>query len=524
MLYPFARGAPFLALALVLSPAAGLLPEASPLGPRPMESILQDDALVLHRTPSEIQANLAQMKELGVTRLRVTAVWMEIAPNGHSKVRPTFDASDPAAYAPANWARLDRAIRLANAAGLTTMIDVGFFAPLWATADPETAARGVTRPDAIEFGQFAKAVARRYDGTHRDAGGLPIPAVGLFTLWNEPNIPGFLQPQWDGTSPLSPDLYRPMVIAGYEAIKGARSDARVLIGGTSSTGSSVAGRGSVPPLTFVRALACVDRNLVPLATPGCADYAPLPGDGWAHHPYELKAEPWVPSPEPSDNATMGDLPKLIALLNALAASGRVAPGLANVWLTEFGYETNDPVWNKPWTLAQQPTLLAQAEYLAWQLPEVRSFPQFLLRDIETEAALAFLAANRTGRAPGSWQTGLFFESGTAKPAAASFPLTLLPMANGSGVNLWGRIRPADGPALAAIEATPDGATWSVVTTSDAAAGGAATQAFLTASDGLFLRATAADGATAYRLVWLTAVGGPMRGPVQDVQVERAYAP
>ena len=44
-------------------------------------------------------------------------------------------------------------------------------------------ASGVDRPSATEFGRFAEAAGRRF------------PSVDLWTLWNEPNHPGFLFPQ-----------------------------------------------------------------------------------------------------------------------------------------------------------------------------------------------------------------------------------------------------------------------------------------------------------------------------------------
>ena len=55
-------------------------------------------------------------------------------------------------------------------------------APGWAT--PTRGDRtGVTRPNAREFGRFAKAAARRF------------PGVDVWTIWNEPNHPGHLYPQ-----------------------------------------------------------------------------------------------------------------------------------------------------------------------------------------------------------------------------------------------------------------------------------------------------------------------------------------
>lgn len=500
------------------------------LMPHQVDTIIQDDALVLHRTPQEVTQTLQTMKALGADRLRVTANWMTIAPAGTSKVRPDFDARDPNAYPAANWANLDKAAALATQQGLIVMIDVGFYAPLWATDDPAGSSRGITRPSPIEYGYFAEAVARRYNGTFPSLAYPPaLPRVGTFTLWNEPNYPAFIAPQWNGTDPVSPDHYRLMLQRGYDAIKGVRLDpTTILVGGTSSTGGSAPGKGAVPPMAFLRRLACVDSNLAPLSTPGCQGFSRIPGDGWAHHPYELRQQPWNASdPSKPDDAMMGDLPRLVALLHDLVQRGRIAPALADLWLTEFGYETNDPVWNKPWTLEEQSRLLEQSEYLAWLLPEVRSYPQFLLRDIETQAALDYLAQGRSARAPGSWQSGLFWEpgfyGGAAKPAAASFQLTLLPTvdpANGDDVQLWGHVRPAPGPALAWIERSVDGGPWERIATWGAGLD-YAIPVFLTDSSGYFLRHADPAAGAEYRLVWI-GQAGVLAGPTESLGVEHAF--
>ncbi|MDP9385861.1 MAG: hypothetical protein M3P50_11635, partial [Actinomycetota bacterium] len=126
-----------------------------------METIMQDDALLLHRSPAEVGATLDTMAGLGVDRIRATAVWSEIAPAADARARPAFDARDPAAYPARAWDRLDTLVRLATARGLAMDLDVGFWAPLWATRQARPA-RAVREIDAGEFGLFAHAVATRY--------------------------------------------------------------------------------------------------------------------------------------------------------------------------------------------------------------------------------------------------------------------------------------------------------------------------------------------------------------------------
>ena len=58
------------------------------------------------------------------------------------------------------------------------------------------------RPKSVEFGLFAEAVARRYDGNYADPTSKKnksLPAVRMWTTWNEPNHPSFLLPQSERT-------------------------------------------------------------------------------------------------------------------------------------------------------------------------------------------------------------------------------------------------------------------------------------------------------------------------------------
>ena len=51
-------------------------------------------------------------------------------------------------------------------------------------------------PSARAFGRFVTAVARRYSGRYVPSGaGSPIPRVDFWSVWNEPNQPGWLAPQ-----------------------------------------------------------------------------------------------------------------------------------------------------------------------------------------------------------------------------------------------------------------------------------------------------------------------------------------
>ena len=491
-----------------------------------VETLMQDDGVVLG-SPSEAAAGeaLAQMRALGVDRLRLTAGWRSLAPARDETRKPAgFEASDPGAYSGAAIAAVDRGVRLAAANGLRVMLDMAFGAPLWATASRtgDEEIDSASQPDPAEFAAFARAMARRYSGGYVPPGAhAPLPRVDVFELWNEPNVLLFARPLVRGRTIVAADWYRRLVAAAYPAVKAVRPDATVVIGSTAPNAFMSRGApGSVSPLGFIRRLACVDDRLRPVSDGECADFARVPGDGFSHHPYALGFPPATTGRDP-DTVRIGDLARLRWLLRALVARGRLAPETTGIWLTEFGYETNWPVRSKPWTLAQQSRLLAQGEYLARRVPGVRTFPQFLLRDVRTAAAVAALEAGIGRRIQGSWQSGLYFEDGRPKPAARSFALTLgafrEPRRPRAELRLWGHVRPPHRAVRVRIERRRGG-TWRGVATRRGARG-RRTVAFWSASDGSFSRRLPgrAPRRAAFRLSWLRADGVWEPGPAQPVQ-------
>jgi len=516
---------------------------AAPASARGLETIVQDDATLLHRPPAQVEASMARLAALGVDRVRLTANWSVLTRDADAdRPPPLFDAADPAAYEQARWRGLDRAVIAAREARLDVLVDIGFWAPHWATDDPPgPRARSNVQPAA--YAAFVRAVLRRYDGRFvpapspdpspappQDAtllegifgpgGGdaadaalrlTPLPAVHQFALWNEPNHPSLLLPQWSATGatapPGSPALYRRMLAAAVPAARAARPDAELLIGNTSSAGGRP-GAGAVPPLRFVRELACVDRSLRPLRTPGCADFEPIDGDGWAHHPYNRNRRPDAPArADRPDDVGIAELGKLVALLDALAAQGRVAPGLARVHVTEFGYET-EPVAGRPTlTQARQARWLTWAERLATATSGVVSFAQFLLRD---QPPAPVRVSDSPARACGQYGTGLERADGTPKLAAETFVAGLFAGAAGPrSAELWVRLRLGAGPRTITIEEFRD-AAWRTVATRPAG-GGAAALSFTMDGRSAATREVARRPGSRFRLVVGGASGAPRRG-------------
>lgn len=427
--------------------------------PAALETVIQDDPGLLYRSDEQVTANAQRMKQLGVDRVRITASWSALTRDAASDTKPAgFDATNPAAYEQARWAQLDRAIQAINAAGMKVLIDIGFWAPHWATSDPP-GPRARTDIDPAAFADFSVAVARRYSGGFTptpDAGPPPppsedqtvldqifkpltgsqapvqlpvaqaaqagaLPAVDEFVLWNEPNIPAFILPQWGGSggvTPASPAQYRAMIQAAYPAVKGARRNAKVLIGNTSSTGGN-RGSGPVAPLEFLQRLACVNAKYQPIKANDCAGFKKVPGDGWSHHPYSQNEKPTRKSDPKKEKGDLrlADTPLLANALNKLVRLNRISAANRSIFLTEFGYETSKIRGRPTISKVTQARWLTWAESIAERTKQVKSFPQFLLRD---QPPAAGVDTGSVGRPGGEFYSGLLTADGKDKPAAKTF--------------------------------------------------------------------------------------------------------
>ncbi len=527
-----------------------LLGLAAPAPAAALETVVQDDATLLHRPAQQVAASMARLRGLGVDRVRLTANWSVLTRDADATRRPAFDATDPAAYEQARWRGLDRAVLSAREAGLAILLDVGFWAPHWATHDPP-GPRARTDVDPADYSDFVTAVLRRYDGTFAPAADVndrpdpslgqsfldsvygptddapfpqirvaPLPVVRQFALWNEPNHPSLLLPQWTHSgrtaTPASPALYRRMLAAAVPAARAVRPDAQLLVGNTSSSGGRI-GTGAVAPLRFLRELACVDRALRPLRTPACTGFRPIQGDGWAHHPYSRNRRPDLPAPvDRPDDVGISGLGKLSKLLDALAARGRINPSMRQIHLTEFGYET-EPVAGRP-TLSQatQARWITWAERLASEQPHVVSFAQFLLRD---QPPAPVKVSDSPARAFGQFATGLEEADGTPKLAASSFVAGLFARERGPReASLWVRLRLGSGPRTVTVEEARDAGYVPVATRP--ATGGPVVGSFTLDGGGITSRVVARGPGARYRL----AVQGDDGTDVRGVDVPVVGAP
>jgi hypothetical protein len=310
----------------------------------------------------------------------------------------------------------------------------------------------------------------------------------------------------------------------YAAIKRIDEANGVLIGGTAALGREARGpRQGIPPLQFLRELACVDRRGRPLHRNGCSEFEPLEADGFAHHPYSLDDRPDASSENPDDVA-MGDLDRLSRLLNRLHRLGRITSRLP-IYVTEYGYETNPPDVVRGVSLLQQARYHGLATYLAWKQEDVAMFAQFLLNDIgPPHGAKTPIEESR------DWQTGLYFHDGRPKPAAQAFKVPFWAearsVAGGDFVVLFGQVRPGSGRKQIEVEIkAPDG-TWIPMQTYETRATGdfdcgEGTTSFLTDAAGFYQRIAPYERRATYRARWIKTDGKseysvpiPVRSPAR----------
>lgn len=466
-----------LALAAV-AVAAVLLTGESPVSrPRVVESIFQDDQLLLYQplTPAgnaEVARTVLTLRVLGVDEVRLSVVWYYLlAPDHDGPVTPPgFAAGDPAAanpasYAPTAWLPYDRAIAMAREAGLQVLLTVTAPGPLWAMGrgapNPKTATHWL--PDARAFGAFVEAVGRRYSGSYQPAGmHRPLPRVSAWSIWNEPNQEGWLAPQSSpsGTTAVAPRLYRGLVDAAYAGLLAsghAPAHDTILIGELAPEGSTRAGPMlPLTPLPFIRDLYCVGAGPRPLhgsaaAAAGCragggfgrfvrAHPGLFRATGFAHHPYSFLTAPDVRLSQPGD-APLSELAGLERTLDAAFAAYGQHRRLP-IYLTEYGYETNPPNPFRGVSLRAQSLYLDEAQYMAWRDPRVRALGQFELQDSAPDS----LYPRGSFGYWSTFQTGLEFLGGRPKPSLEAYRLPIfLPTsrsAAGGELPVWGMVRPA----------------------------------------------------------------------------------
>jgi polysaccharide biosynthesis protein PslG len=226
-------------------------------------------------------SQLAAMKAIGITSVRVEANWSWIQPESSR----SFD-----------WAQLDQEVNSIRSAGMSVDLLIDG-CPKWA-ASPDAA--NSTSPDPVSSAQFAAwagDVASRY--AHK--------GVKYFEIWNEPNGSQVCQPKANAA------VYTADLVAAYAAIKKVDPSAFVVSGGLAPEPSNGI---DISPITFLKEM--------------YADGAKGSFDALGYHPYSFPASPYTYEPWSAWSQMNQTKPSIRSIMESNGDSE------VPIWITEYG--------------------------------------------------------------------------------------------------------------------------------------------------------------------------------------------
>jgi Glycosyl hydrolases family 39 len=330
---------------------------------------VQDDRLPIDALDG-LAARLDLVADTGVTTTRYDIFWAQVAPSRPADPR---DPADPA-Y---DWARADLVLRGFAEREVTPIVSV-YNAPTWATGgryEPPGYQINTATPDPEDFADFMAALTARYSGEFTPSGGDPLPEVRHVELWNEPNLSGFLRPQFENGRPVSLDRYAAMVKAAHPAMKAANPDVQVIAGVGGPRGST--GETGIGAIDWLQGL---KQRGIPL-------------DGYSQHIYP-SAGPLVPTEA---------VPSWSSIGRFLEEIDGFRPGLP-FYITEAGYTTAPTPYRDVAVTEEE-----QAEYLT----QIYSLPQ--LRTDQVKTVVWFNLEDNA-----NWPAGLYREGLEPKPSHQRF--------------------------------------------------------------------------------------------------------
>jgi hypothetical protein len=425
---------------------AGVLLAAGPAHASSTQlSMIEDEHQMLELGPAAQAAALDDAVALGADVVRANVIWARYAPAPTSKKKPKgFDGKDPNAYP--GLAPVDGLVQAAQARGLQVLLTATGPIPAWASrCGGSVATRRTCKPDPTLFGQFVRALGKRY------------PTVKLWSIWNEPNLRSWLTPQYSGTTLQSAALYRSLAVSAIAGLRGTghRSDT-ILLGETAPIGSTPGPRANANPEPFIRAVLCLKSNGAKLtgaeaATQRCKGFKKLQVKGYAHHPYTRGGSRPPNSRVNPGEITAGTISRLTKILDQAGRAGRVSRRLP-IYFTENGWQTNPPDRIFGVLPEQQARYMNQSDFMAYGNSRIKSVAQYKIIDDADE---------------GSFQSGVRMLDGSPKPSYAAFQLPIWVTKKGSKVSVYGQVRPAGDRAALQVEiqhAASAGAAFTTVQT------------------------------------------------------------
>src|SRR4051812_22437976 len=290
--------APVLSACAVVAMAAAVLVGVAPAhAARGQLTMMEDSTQLLTLGNRPRNFALDKFKALGANIVKVRVEWRDYAPDPAARRKPaSFDAADAGDYPAGVWTALDAAVRGIVARGMTPFLMVGPPAPEWATTGPTKKYIGAWKTNPSEYGNFVRAVGRRYSGRQG------LPRVAMWSVWNEPNHPQFIQPLSERIGhkwvPTAADQYRRLYTAATDAFAASGHAAdTILFGEVLPIGQSRLGTlNTIRPLLWLREFFCVDSNYRPFRgsaaqARGCNPFPKIITSGFAMHPYTRPVGP-----------------------------------------------------------------------------------------------------------------------------------------------------------------------------------------------------------------------------------------
>ncbi len=412
---------------------------------------IQDDR-VYQVAPTEADSRVQTMTRMGAAIIRLDVRWDVVAT---ARPKNPKDQNDPA-Y---NWAPYDTVVDAAAKRGVRVLMTV-WGTPNWA-ADRRVK-RSARFPDnarrprkAGDYGNFAYALASRYAPR----------GVRDWEMWNEPNIPLFLRPQFTKKKGkwvnVSTGTYSALAKSFYANVKKVDKGSRIAGIVTSPAGDQCpsscprSADARTSPSDFLKGVN--RRGLRP------------PMNVVSHHPY--------PITKPRDTNFAGaSYIDLYSINRFQKEVDRTYLRGKKLWLTEFGFATVKVSEYSMFVSESQQALYLQDAYRRVRPNRrIRMFVWYFLQD------------------NGQWGSGLLRQDGKPKPAAEVFslpmaPLSSRPISAGGTATLVGQVRTARKATEVTVQQRRNG-VWSPL------------KRVTTSRDGSFALRVRPGSTTAYRATW-----------------------
>jgi len=323
------------------------------------------------------------VKKLRAQVIRADLYWGGM-PLAVARKKPTNakDHTDPA-Y---NWTPYDHLVQVAAKYNVKILFTI-WGTPRWANGGH--AAR-YAPTNGRDLQNFAYAAAKHFSGSEVDANDVEIPAVRLWTAWNEPNQLFQLYPQYKRIKGkyvmVSAKSYAKICAAVYAGVHATHySGEKVACGVTAPRGNNNPSgkRGTPSPQAF----------MIAVRKAGLKKF-----DAYAHNPYSGPRELPTTKPHTKGAYTLGNVDDMIKQVTKLW-------GRKRIWLTEYAYQTNPPDRAFGVSYQKQASYLKQAFAMARKNSRIDMMLWFQLKD---EPGI------------GGWQSGVLTARGKKKPAYTAF--------------------------------------------------------------------------------------------------------